>query len=76
MAKKSFFKGAVILGIAGIIVKVFGAFFRIPLANIIGDTGMGYYQTWEYNDQGDLFRYSQFSNDGTIEWYRIYEYDM
>ena len=45
MAKKSFFKGAVILGIAGIIVKVFGALFRIPLANIIGDTGMGYYQT-------------------------------
>lgn len=45
MAKKSFFKGAVILEIAGIIVKVFGAFFRIPLANIIGDTGMGYYQT-------------------------------
>ncbi len=45
MTKKSFFKGAVILGIAGLIVKVFGAFFRIPLANIIGDTGMGYYQT-------------------------------
>ncbi len=45
MAKKSFFKGAVILGVAGIIVKIFGAFFRIPLANIIGDTGMGYYQT-------------------------------
>ncbi len=45
MAKKSFFKGAVILGIAGVIVKIFGAFFRIPLANIIGDTGMGYYQT-------------------------------
>ena len=41
MTKKSFFKGAVILGIAGLIVKVFGAFFRIPLANIIGDTGMG-----------------------------------
>ncbi len=38
-------KGAVILGIAGMIVKVLGAFFRIPLANIIGDTGMGYYQT-------------------------------
>lgn len=45
MAGKSFFKGAVILGAAGIIVKIFGAFFRIPLANIIGDTGMGYYQT-------------------------------
>lgn len=45
MTKKTFFKGAVILGVAGIIVKIFGAFFRIPLANIIGDTGMGYYQT-------------------------------
>lgn len=45
MAKKTFLKGAVILGIAGIIIKVLGAFFRIPLSNIIGDTGMGYYQT-------------------------------
>ncbi len=26
-------------------VQVFGAAFRIPLANIIGDAGMGYYQT-------------------------------
>ena len=42
---KSFLKGAVILGLAGIIIKVLGAFFRIPLANIIGDDGMGYYQT-------------------------------
>lgn len=45
MAKKSFIQGAVILGIAGIIIKVMGAFFRIPLANFIGDEGMGYYQT-------------------------------
>ena len=45
MAKKSFIQGAVILGIAGIIIKVMGAFFRIPLANMIGDKGMGYYQT-------------------------------
>ncbi|MDD6254522.1 MAG: polysaccharide biosynthesis protein [Eubacteriales bacterium] len=45
MAGKSFVKGAVILGAAGIVVKILGAFFRIPLANIIGDTGMGYYQT-------------------------------
>ena len=45
MAKKSFFQGAVILAAAGVIVKIFGAFFRIPLGNIIGDTGMGYYQT-------------------------------
>ena len=45
MAKKSFIQGAVVLGIAGIIIKVMGAFFRIPLANMIGDKGMGYYQT-------------------------------
>ena len=45
MSKKTFMKGAIVLGVAGIIVKVLGAFFRIPLANIIGDTGMGYYQT-------------------------------
>lgn len=45
MSKKSFLKGAIILGIAGLIVKILGAFFRIPLANVIGDEGMGYYQT-------------------------------
>ncbi len=45
MAKKSFVKGAVILGGAGVIIKLLGAMFRIPLGNIIGDTGMGYYQT-------------------------------
>mgnify|MGYP000105268686 CR=1 FL=1 len=41
----SFVKGAAILGMAGLIVQMLGAAFRIPLANIIGDTGMGYYQT-------------------------------
>ncbi|GAB1476035.1 polysaccharide biosynthesis protein [Bacillota bacterium] len=45
MTKKSFLQGAFVLGIAGLIIKVMGAVFRIPLANIIGDTGMGYYQT-------------------------------
>lgn len=45
MSKKSFLQGAVVLGIAGLIIKVLGAFFRIPLANLIGDEGMGYYQT-------------------------------
>lgn len=42
---RSFVGGAVILGIAGLAIKVLGAAFRIPLANIIGDDGMGYYQT-------------------------------
>ncbi len=45
MEKKTFLKGAAILGIAGLLVQVLGAFFRIPLANIIGPAGMGYYQT-------------------------------
>lgn len=42
--KDSFLKGAFILGAAGIIVKIMGAFFRIPLGNLIGADGMGYYQ--------------------------------
>lgn len=42
---RSFVKGAVILGIAGLTIKALGAAFRIPLTNIIGDSGMGYYQT-------------------------------
>ena len=41
--KKSFVKGAAILGIAGLICKVIGAFFRIPLYNLLGD-GMQYYE--------------------------------
>ncbi len=44
MAKKTFIQGAAILGMAGIIVKILGAFFRIPLGNMIGDNGMAYYQ--------------------------------
>lgn len=43
MAQKSLVKGAAVLGIAGIFVKVLGAFFRIPLANIVTDQGMAYY---------------------------------
>lgn len=42
--KDSFLKGAFILGMAGILVKVMGAFFRIPLGNLIGSKGMAYYQ--------------------------------
>ncbi len=44
MEKNTFLKGAFILGISGILVKIVGAFFRIPLANIIGSEGVGYYQ--------------------------------
>lgn len=41
----SFIKGAAILGIAGVLVKILGAIYRIPLGNIIKAEGMGYYQT-------------------------------
>ncbi len=41
---KSFLGGTVLLGAAGLVIKVMGAAFRIPLANIIGSAGMGYYQ--------------------------------
>ena len=40
---KTFVRGAVVLGLAGLMVQVLGAVFRIPLANIIGDEGNGYY---------------------------------
>ncbi|MBQ7717897.1 MAG: oligosaccharide flippase family protein [Clostridia bacterium] len=40
---KSFIKGALILGIANLIVKLIGAGFKIPLINIIGDEGSGYF---------------------------------
>ena len=41
--KKTFVKGAVILGVAGLLCKIIGAFFRIPLYNMLGD-GMQYYE--------------------------------
>ncbi len=36
-------KGATILAVAGIISKLLGAVFRLPLANLIGAEGMSYY---------------------------------
>lgn len=42
---KSFIKGAAILGMAGVVVKILGAIYRIPIGNIIKTEGMGYYQT-------------------------------
>lgn len=43
--KNNFLRGAAILGIAGVIVKILGAVYRLPLSNIIKSEGMGYYQT-------------------------------
>ena len=40
---KSFIQGALVLGIANLIVKVIGAVFKVPLIHLIGDDGMGYF---------------------------------
>ena len=41
--RNTVFKGAVILVLSGIFVKVLGMFYKIPLTNLIGDSGMGYF---------------------------------
>ncbi|MCQ2555287.1 MAG: polysaccharide biosynthesis protein [Clostridia bacterium] len=38
-------KGAAILSISGIIIKIMGAFFRIPLTNWVGGDGLSYYSS-------------------------------
>ena len=43
MKKQSFVFGAVILAISGIICKILGAVYKIPLTNILGIQGMGIY---------------------------------
>ena len=43
--RQNFLHGAAILVGATAIVKVIGAIFKIPLGNLIGETGMGYFQT-------------------------------
>lgn len=44
MAKKGIIKGAVILSVAGVICRLLGLLFRIPLSNIVGNYGIGLYQ--------------------------------
>ncbi|MEG2353173.1 MAG: polysaccharide biosynthesis protein [Clostridium sp.] len=44
MKKQTLIKGTLILGLASVLAKFLGLFFRIPLQMLIGDEGMGYYQ--------------------------------
>ena len=37
------FSGVVILTFANILVKVIGLLYKIPLHNLLGDEGMGYF---------------------------------
>lgn len=43
MKKHTFIWGAIILTIGGFIAKLIGAFYKIPLTNILGSSGMGLY---------------------------------
>lgn len=43
--KQSFLHGTALLAMATAIVKVIGALYKIPLNNIIGEQGFGYYST-------------------------------
>lgn len=45
MKKQGFLKGSVILIVSVIIVKIIGAMFKIPLTNMLGGTGMGYFSS-------------------------------
>ncbi len=43
MKQQSFLKGSLILGISALTAKLLGALFKIPLTNLLGGTGMGYF---------------------------------
>lgn len=53
-SRQTLFEGAFILMIGGILVKIIGAMFKIPLQNLIGATGTAYFSvaydiyTWMY----------------------------
>ena len=40
-----FLQGAAVLAVAGLLVKVMGVFFRVPLTNWVGAEGMSYYSS-------------------------------
>ena len=42
--KPNFLKGAAILAATGIFVKIIGAIYKIPIINVLGDEGAGYFQ--------------------------------
>lgn len=45
LKKQGFLKGSLILIVSVIIVKAIGALFKIPLTNMLGGTGMGYFSS-------------------------------
>lgn len=43
--RQNFLQGAIILSFSMILVKLIGAFFKLPLTNILGGEGMGYFSS-------------------------------
>ena len=43
LKKQSFLISALVLAIGGVVAKVIGAFYKIPLTHILGSNGMGVY---------------------------------
>ena len=43
-AKGSFLWGAAVVSVGGLLAKVLGAFYRVPLMNALGGEGAGVYQ--------------------------------
>ena len=43
--ENGFLKGAASLSLAALLVKVLGVAYKIPLYHILGDDGMGYFNT-------------------------------
>lgn len=43
--KSTFLSGVLVLTISGLFVKIAGLMFKIPMNYIVGDTGMGYYNS-------------------------------
>ena len=39
--RSSVVEGALILGVSGVVTRLIGAFFKIPLGNLLGGSGMG-----------------------------------
>ena len=43
--QQTFLQGTAVLAMATVLVKLMGFLFKVPLNNIIGDTGFGYFNT-------------------------------
>ncbi|MGN1412217.1 MAG: polysaccharide biosynthesis C-terminal domain-containing protein [Oscillospiraceae bacterium] len=43
MKKQTFIQGSIVLIVSALIVKIIGALFKIPLANMLGGNGMNYF---------------------------------